>query len=152
MVLISAPTSLAYAPGAQTPGQSSIMTLQAGSTKLNNLNKLSTTGGRRRKRKGGWLFRGGQLVVPILPTAYSGTSPVNNTAVMTQSYKLSANSTAQSALDKALTPATMPVGGIKTGGKKSRRSKSRRSKSRRSKSRRSKSRSRKQGGAIFKSD
>lgn len=138
MVLLAAPTSLPYAPGAQTPGQSSMMKLQADSSKLNNLNKLST-GGRRRKRKGGQnpvmalastIRRGGAtatatattgtMVVPILPTAYSGTSPVDNTSVMTQSYKLSANATAQSALDKAAAPATMPVG-VKTGGKRSRR-------------------------------
>ena len=159
MVLLAAPTTLPYAAGAQTPGQSSMMKLQADSTKLNNLNKLSTTGGRRRKRKGGKhmemgiapiIRRGGAtatattgtMVVPILPTAYSGTSPVDNTAVMTQSYKLSAGATAQSALDKAAAPATMPVG-VKTGGKRSRRSSKRLRKSSRRISRRISRRTRK---------
>jgi len=114
MGLIAPPTT--YAMSGPTPKASAMINSKAGAVKLNTLNK--TAGGKRRRRRGG----ASTLIVPILPTSYKSTGPVDNTKVTTGIYATSANSTAQSALDKAAAPATMPVKGGSRKGRKSRKS------------------------------
>ena len=117
MVLIAPPTT--YAMSGPTPKASAMINSKADAVKLNTLNK--TAGGKRRRRRGG----ASTLIVPILPTSYKSTGPVDNTKVTTGIYATGANATAQSALDKAAAPATM--GGSRKGRKLRKSRKSRKS-------------------------
>ena len=97
-----------------TPKLSAMINSKADAVKLNPLTK--TAGGKRRRRRGGT----STLIVPVLPTPYKSTSPVDNTKVTTGIYATGAQATAQSALDKDAAPATMPVKGGSRKGRKSR--------------------------------
>lgn len=112
MVLIEPPTT--YAMSGPTPKLSAMINSKADAVKLNTLTK--TAGGKRRRRRGGT----STLIVPVLPTPYKSTSPVDNTKVTTGIYATGAQATAQSALDKDAAPATMPVKGGSRKGRKSR--------------------------------
>jgi hypothetical protein len=114
MGLIAPPTT--YAMSGPTPKASAMINSKADAVKLNTLNK--TAGGKRRRRRGG----ASTLIVPILPTSYKSTGPVDNTKVTTGIYATGAQATAQSALDKDAAPATMPVKGGSRKGRKSRKS------------------------------
>ena len=112
MGLIAPPTT--YAMSGPTPKASAMINSKADAVKLNTLTK--TAGGKRRRRRGGT----STLIVPVLPTPYKSTSPVDNTKVTTGIYATGAQATAQSALDKDAAPATMPVKGGSRKGRKSR--------------------------------
>uniref|UniRef100_A0A6C0EV31 Uncharacterized protein n=1 Tax=viral metagenome TaxID=1070528 RepID=A0A6C0EV31_9ZZZZ len=113
MGLIAPPTT--YAMSGSTPKLSAIIDSKAGAEKLNMLG--NTAGGKRRRPR---RVGGSTLTVPIVSAPYNSPSPLNTTNVTTGIYATSANSTAQAALDKAATPATMPVKGGSRKGRKSR--------------------------------